>query len=91
MVVMGSFVDDTPLPELSGVMPANTATEEPAASISVEAEQAAAAPSTEDPAPEKNERRNSGILKIYGITLSSALIVVVVAGFLLTHHRKKNS
>ena len=91
MVVMDSFVDDAPLPELTGVMPASTAVEEPASSMPVEAEPSEATPFTENPVPEEDDQRNSGILKIYGITLSSVLVVVVFAGFLLNHHRKKNS
>jgi hypothetical protein len=40
--------------------------------------------------PAEDKEWDAGILKVYGITLSSVLIVVVFAGFLVSHHRKKN-
>jgi hypothetical protein len=91
MVVMDSFVDDTPLPELTGVMPVNTAVEETAEAASAAAEQPAAAAYVENSAEEKSPAGNAGILKIYGITLGSVFVVVVFAGLLLNHNRKKNS
>lgn len=90
MVVMDAFVEDTPLPELTGVMPAATA--EPAAAAMKET-------STETPLPVTSagiletgsaEKGNSRILKVYGITLSSALAVVLCAGLILHQRRKKD-
>jgi len=91
MVVMGSFVEDTPLPELTGVMPANALIGESESSIPVEAKPAAATTFTENSGPGKDTVGNTGIFRIYGITLGSILVVVVLAGVLLNHYRKKNS
>ena len=87
MVVMNSFVEDTPLPELTGVLPEetgvraitpeNTGVEESAASAPVDQEDGA--------------KESMGILKVSGIALSSILVVVVFAGFILSHRHKKNS
>lgn len=104
MVVMNAFVEDTPLPELTGVLPENTGTENEmtaAAEIPDPAgtpEPVAAATAQEElstaglvPEPERAPEGNTGILKIYGITLSSILAIVAFAGFILNHRRKKVS
>ncbi|MBN2241734.1 MAG: hypothetical protein JW793_03515 [Acidobacteria bacterium] len=88
MVVMHSFVDDTPLPELTGVMPAAAVIEEPAPAA---AAPAAAAPLPEPLAAETGGARNRGILKAYGITLGAILAVVVFAGIFINRRRNKNS
>jgi hypothetical protein len=90
MVVMNSFVDDTPLPELTGVMPAGALAEEPSSIASVAAVPAAAAPLTEKPAAKPQTDRNGGILKVYGITLGAILAVVVLAGIFINHRRNKS-
>ena len=93
MVVMDAFVEDTPLPELTGVLPADTAPAAEEVEVGVK-ETAAEAylPGTADksPAGESAGTGNSRILKIYGITLSSALAVVLCAGLILHQRRKKD-
>jgi hypothetical protein len=91
MVVMGSFVDDTPMPELTGVMPVDTTVEEPASVPSPDEEQVAAASFTNNAAPEKGKTGNTGIFKVYGITFSAVLVVVVFAGIFINYRHKKNS
>jgi hypothetical protein len=98
MVVMDAFVEDTPLPELTGVMPSSSDMNPDAVPME---ETAVTAPVSEEPAGPLTETRtlksdapekgNTGILKISGITLGSALAVVLFAGFLLNQRRKKNS
>jgi hypothetical protein len=103
MVVMDAFVEDTPLPELTGVMPASieeptsavapadTGSEEAATAASAVLGEAVAAAPSADPEDDPAGRGNSELLKIYGITLSSALVVVLFAGFILSQRRKKDS
>jgi hypothetical protein len=91
MVVMNSFVDDTPLPELTGVMPVNATVEEPASAPPIDEEPVAATSFADDPTPATGKTGNTGILRVYGITLSAVLVVVVFAGIFINHHRKKNS
>jgi hypothetical protein len=104
MVVMNSFVEDIPMPELTGVMPVEavepaetltpveTSVEESIESTTIAARIAVpvAAARTMKTEPAEDKEWDAGILKVYGITLSSVLIVVVFAGFLVSHHRKKN-
>ena len=75
MVVIESYVEDTPLPELTGVMPG------PASSI----EQ----PAT-DPTDPDEPKKNTSVLVTYGITLSSVVVVVVFASLILSHRRKRD-
>ncbi|MEJ2246410.1 MAG: hypothetical protein P8Y80_10095 [Acidobacteriota bacterium] len=105
MVVMNAFVEDTPLPELTGVMPDETVKQvETVASLetpeakSIDSTTIAgriAVPATAVPVtetrPVADKEWDTGILKIYGITLGSVLVVVAFGGYLLSHHRKKNS
>jgi hypothetical protein len=99
VVMAGLLVeDDTPLPELTGVMPETpvAAAKTIAVSGTTETEAAAAAPitpvsvkkmvasSTEKP-PEE-----SRIFKIYGITLGSVAVVVVFASLIIVRRRKDN-
>ena len=105
MVVMNSFVEDTPMPELTGVMPmeavepvealtpVETPVEEPIESTTIASRITVpvTAAQTLETEPAADKEWDSGILKIYGITLGSILVVVAFAGFLLNHHRKKNS
>jgi len=74
-VVFDSFVEDTPLPELTGVMPdAPAQVEQPAAAV-----------------PEDIPAKNSnGLLKSYGIALGSVLVIVIFAGIILTIWQKKD-
>ena len=103
MVVMDAFVEDTPLPELTGVMPVKAVEEETVIPVETGVQEsedftpvaetlAIPATSMEITKSEQDTegKWNPGILKIYGITLSSVLVVVIFAGFLLNHHRKKN-
>ncbi len=75
-VVMDSFVDDTPLPELTGVMPDSPAP--------VEARPAVA---LEDTPTEKS----NGVLKYYGIASGSVLAIVVFTSIILNIWQKKES
>jgi hypothetical protein len=88
-VVLGDlFVEDEPLPELTGVMPetpdsAESSVEETVGEtteMSVEEP-----PVNQDSAPE-----STNIFKVYGITLGSVAVVVVFAGLILSHRRKGN-
>ncbi len=74
-VVMDSFVDDTPLPELTGVMP------DPPAPV----EQSPAVVPEDVPI----EKSNS-VLKSYGVALGLVLAIVVFAGIILTIWQKKD-
>jgi hypothetical protein len=75
MVVMNSFVEDTPLPELTGVMP------EPPVPV----EQATAVVTEQVPI-----KKSNNVLKSYGIALGSVLVIVVFAGIILTFWKKKD-
>jgi len=86
MVVMNSFVEDTPLPELTGVMPTSAVT---SAEMGVE-ESVASAYIEDIPLPETDKEESAGILKMYWIALSSVFVVVVFAGIILSHRNKKN-
>lgn len=93
MVVMDAFVEDTPLPELTGVLPAGEVpANEPSEARIVET--AAEAPLAVSAAgilePEPTGKSHSGILRVYGITLGSALAVVLGAGLILHQRRKKD-
>jgi hypothetical protein len=90
MVVINSFVQDAPLPELTGVMPVKTVLEKPTTATPALEEPADSTPVVGVPVPEI-EKGDSRILKVYGITLSSILIVVILAGFFLNHRREKHS
>ncbi len=101
MVVMEAFVDDTPLPELTGVMPVDTvasdeigtadsASTTEMASITVPEEPMHLTDIIDDSESETGTKGNSGVLKIYGITLSSVLVVVLFAGLVLNQRRKKD-
>jgi hypothetical protein len=112
LVVMDAFVDDTPMPELTGVLPANTTAAEAEEPAEVDAAEAAvaeepdpqapalvktalaasvAAPASDlrVPAPAAEKKADKSVLKVYGITLSSALVVVVFAGLVLNYRRRK--
>ncbi|MBN2058896.1 MAG: hypothetical protein JW882_00650, partial [Deltaproteobacteria bacterium] len=74
-VVFDSFVEDTPLPELTGVMPdAPAQVEQYAAGIPADV-------------PIKN---SNGVLKSYGIALGSVVAIVIFVGIILTIWQKKN-
>jgi hypothetical protein len=80
-VVMDSFVDDTPLPELTGVMP------DPPAPV----EQSAAVIPEDVPTEKSNNiKKSNSVLKSYGIGLGLVLAVVVFAGIVLTIWQKKD-
>jgi hypothetical protein len=73
--IMDSFVDDDAVPELTGVLPGRaSAAPKPAA----------------DPIAPNETKKNKGILATYGITLGSIAVVVVVAGFIVGHRRKRD-
>jgi len=75
MVVMNSFIEDEPLPELTGVMPEP---EEPAV--------------TEEPTPEGdiNPENNSSLFAVYGGTLIAVILIVGIAGFIISRRRRKD-
>ena len=92
------------MPELTGVMPVEavepavtlTSTETPAqepiksTTIAARITVPVTAAQTTETEPTADKEWDAGILKVYGITLISVLIVVVFAGFLVSHHRRKN-
>ena len=93
-VVMGGlFVeDDTPLPELTGVMPEAPKPVQEMIADPETVREAAASPepmrkTAADPAPPE---KNTGLFTIYGITLGSIAVVVVFAGLILTRRRKED-
>jgi hypothetical protein len=73
MVVMNSFVEDTLLPELTGVMP------EPDETAGTEDSS-----SEGDVSPDNNP----GLFTIYGITLLAFIVVVGVLGFIISRRRR---
>lgn len=73
MVVMNAFVEDTPLPELTGVMP------EP-----VEAAETGNLLSKGDATPDSNP----SIFIIYGITLLAFILAVAISGFVISRRRR---
>jgi hypothetical protein len=80
-VIMDSFVDDTPLPELTGVMP------DPPAPV----EQSAAVVPEDIPMEKSNSiEKSNSVLKSYGVALGLVLAVVVFAGIILTVLQKKD-
>jgi hypothetical protein len=80
-VVMDSFVDDTPLPELTGVMP------DPPAPV----EQSAAVIPEDVPTEKSNNiKKSNSVLKSYGIALGLVLAIVVFTGIVLTIWQKKD-
>jgi hypothetical protein len=74
-VVMDSFVEDTPLPELTGVMPDAPAPVRQSAAV------------VPEDVPIKN---SNNVLKSYGIALGSILGIVLFAGIILTIWQKKD-
>lgn len=102
MVVMDAYVEDTPLPELTGVMPGSDNSSENSAVADVAEIRETAAATTlpqkttapigvaYNPEPETEKEGNSHILKIYGITLSSIVVVVLFAGLIVNQRRKKD-
>jgi hypothetical protein len=74
-VVIDSFVEDTPLPELTGVMPDAPAPVEQSAAV------------VPEDVPVKN---SNNVLKSYGIALGSVLGIVLFAGIILTIWQKKD-
>jgi hypothetical protein len=74
-VVFDSFVEDSPLPELTGVMPDAPAPVEESAGV------------VPEDVPVKNSNK---VLKSYGITLGAILAIVVFAGIIFTIWQKKD-
>ena len=70
-VVINSYVEDTPLPELTGVMPDTPAKKQSAQDF-------------------EGSRGSKRIFANYGITLGSAVVVVLFASLVLTHRRRKD-
>jgi hypothetical protein len=71
-VVINSYVENTPMPELTGVMP------DPPASKKQSARDFEAS------------RGSKTIFANFGITLGSAVVVVLFASLVLTHRRRKD-
>ena len=72
MVVMNSFVEDTPLPELTGVMP--------------EPDEAAGTGDT-SPEVDINPEDNSSLFTIYAVSLSGVILIVGILGFVISRRR----
>jgi len=93
-VVMGDlFVeDDTPLPELTGVMPEAPEPVQEMAAGPEPVQEMVASPepireTAADPAPPK---KSTDLFKIYGITFGSIAVVVAFAGLILARRRKED-
>ncbi len=74
LVVMHSYIDDTPLPELTGVMP--------------EVPDSIEQPAIEQTPPDNN-KKNMSIFATYGIALSAVVVIVGFASLILNQRRKK--
>jgi hypothetical protein len=72
--IVDYYADNTPSPELTGVLPSSPS---------------AARQSATDPVEPDKPQKNSNVLATYGITLGSVAIVVVIAGFIVGHRRKR--
>jgi hypothetical protein len=85
LVVINSYVDETPLPELTGVMP-----DAPAAPEASPAMETAAAVSFEPLVTTDREepRRGKSILFTYGIALSGVVVVVAFASLIIQRRRR---
>jgi len=73
MVVMNSFIEEEPLSELTGVMPESDA-----------------APKYENSTAENRgaPEDNSGLFKIYAVSLTGVILVVAVSGFIISRMRR---
>jgi hypothetical protein len=98
-VILGDlFVqDDTPLPELTGVMPGPPVSERQGTLVS-EKQETPVSERQEIPVPERQEtlplpekpESHPNLLAISGITIGSVFVIVVFAGLILNHRRKEN-
>jgi len=77
-VVMNSFIEDEPLPELTGVL------------ADFEDAQVPVAPSDFDSAPEKPSPKENdmNLLVIYGVTVAGVILLVIVLGVTISQKRK---
>ncbi len=77
IVVMNSFIQDDQIPELTGVMP--------------ESVQAISSKENEKPFPNRdvNPEGNAGLFRLYGMSLAGVIIIVILAGVILSRGRKK--
>jgi hypothetical protein len=98
VVMAGLLVeDDTPLPELTGVMPETPVAAAKTIAVSNKTDAALASIVPVDPDPveatvavAEKPRKETRIYKIYGITLGSVALVVVFASLIMIHRRKEN-
>jgi hypothetical protein len=74
MVVMNSFVEDTPLPELTGVMP--------------EPDEAAGTEDT-SPEVDITPEDNSSLFTIYAVSLSGVILIAGILGFIISRRRSE--
>jgi hypothetical protein len=96
-VVLDAFVDDdTPMPELTGVMPGPAAQAAPAQTSNTaprpELTKAVTAivPQADPPTAVPPPPQKTSILATFGITLGSATFVVFIAGLILSSRRKRD-
>ena len=73
IVVMNSFIEDEPLPELTGVMPEPAESPGSAEPLIVK---------------EINFESNRSLFAIYGVTLMAVVLLVAVSGFFISRKRK---
>ena len=79
MVVMNSFVDAAdPMPELTGVMP----------DPKVDKAQKPENPSSPPPKVKLNPEGNASLFQIYAMTLLGVIVLVVIAGFIISGRRR---
>jgi hypothetical protein len=98
VVMAGLLVeDDTPLPELTGVMPETPVAAAKTIAVSNKTDAALASIVPVDPDPveatvavAEKPRKETRIYRIYGITLGSVALVVVFASLIMIHRRKEN-
>ncbi len=93
MVVMNSFIEEDPLPELTGVMPESDeplTCERPTAGSAdamPEDDQARGRVNSTAENSDVHEDNDSGVLKIYAASLAGLILVVAVSGFVISRRR----
>lgn len=78
-VVMNSFIEDEPLPELTGVLPDFDDAKIPGTTLDFDS----TAEKTETPGDDSN------LLMIYGATIAGVILLVIILGIVISQRRKK--
>lgn len=77
VVVMNTFIQDEPVPELTGVMPQSDQNETP------KEEQRSF------PKADVNPEGDASLFKLYGVTLAGVIIIVIIGGIMLSRRRRE--